>query len=283
MRRHPLLFVLAATLFAACDRPMPTEPAGGTGSENPPTGTTAPSDPEGAPVPPPIVPVDPTVYALTLSGSFTSSGTATGVLFLTSGSAMWNDGICTGDVALGTDGTWVSPTGTAGSAHDARCVGYWSDGRLGTRNKGTCTATPRGFIGLWANPGGRSTSPYHTKCLMRGTVTSMMTLTFSGSATLYVANDGSGRRILNFSSGDAVTGQLVYAGTATNYTTGTGSVIATDGGGALWTVDLTQAAFLWYVGQVNGDVIAELQGPGVEAVACSAATGCVLLTVSVGS
>jgi hypothetical protein len=201
---------------------------------------------------------------------------------LTTGNAMWNLGTCTGNVALGTDGTWVASTGTS-APHNPNCIAYWSNGHSGANEKGICSFTSQGYIGLWLNPGGHKTSPYHTKCLEVGTVSSTLTLTFTQGATLYTANDGTGRRILDFSDGTAVTGQLVYTGTATDYTTGTGAITATDGDGGTWTLDLTQAAFFWYTGAVNGDVIGQLQSPGVEAVACNAAVGCVLTTVQLGS
>ena len=289
MRLPALLLSILATALIGCDQPLALDPAadgspslpvvpGNPGSSDP----TEPSDPTGPPTPPPIVPVDPDAYALTLTGSFSTTGTSTGILFLTSGPAMWNQGTCTGTLALGTDGTWVSPTGQAGAARDPRCIAYWSDGHVGSNNRGSCRATARGFIGAWTNPGGHMGAPYHTKCLQRGTVSSTLVLDFTGSASLYVARDASGKRILDFESGGTVTGQLVYGGSSTGYTTGTGVVSAVDGGGATWTIDLGQAAFHWYTGVVNGDVTAALQNPGVEAVACSAATGCVIVMVSLG-
>ncbi|MGE5091272.1 MAG: hypothetical protein ACM3OH_03800 [Bacillota bacterium] len=287
MRTSPLLLpLLIAFALGACSRPMPLGPGdttgtGSTGGTGTGTGAGGDGDPIGPPAPPPIVSVDPTVYALTLSGSFTSTGTATGVLFLTTGNAMWNVGTCTGNVALGTDGTWVTSSGTS-APHNPNCIAYWSNGHSGANGKGICTFTSQGYIGLWLNPGGHRTSPYHTKCLETGTVISSLTLTFTQAATLYTANDGSGRKILDFSDGTGVTGQLVYTGTTADYTTGTGSITATDGDGGTWTLDLTQAAFFWYTGAVNGDVISQLQSPGVEAVACNATVGCVLTTVQLG-
>jgi hypothetical protein len=287
MRTSPLLLpLLIAFALGACSRPMPLGPGdttgtGSTGGTGTGTGAGGDGDPIGPPAPPPIVSVDPTVYALTLSGSFTSTGTATGVLFLTTGNAMWNVGTCTGNVALGTDGTWVTSSGTS-APHNPNCIAYWSNGHSGANGKGICTFTSQGYIGLWLNPGGHRTSPYHTKCLETGTVISSLTLTFTQAATLYTANDGSGRKILDFSDGTGVTGQLVYTGTTADYTTGTASITATDGDGGTWTLDLTQAAFFWYTGAVNGDVISQLQSTGVEAVACNATVGCVLTTVQLG-
>jgi hypothetical protein len=291
MRSRSLSIALTlAVALGACSRPVPLGPGDttGTGTDTG-TGTTTGTgtgstdgDPIGPPAPPPIVSVDPSIYSLTLAGSFTSTGTATGLLFLTTGNAMWNLGTCTGNVALGTDGTWVASTGTS-APHNPNCIAYWSNGHSGANGKGICSFTSQGYIGLWLNPGGHKTSPYHTKCLEVGTVSSTLTLTFTQGATLYTANDGTGRRILDFSDGTAVTGQLVYTGTATDYTTGTGAITATDGDGGTWTLDLTQAAFFWYTGAVNGDVIGQLQSPGVEAVACNAALGCVLTTVQLGS
>src|SRR5512143_931491 len=88
MRTSPLLLpLLIAFALGACSRPMPLGPGdttgtGSTGGTGTGTGAGGDGDPVGPPAPPPIVSVDPTVYALTLSGSFTSTGTATGVLFL---------------------------------------------------------------------------------------------------------------------------------------------------------------------------------------------------------
>lgn len=286
--RTPLLPVSLVLLLAlnACDRPTPLDP-GSNPSPNNPGGVVVDGgglagDPLGPPTPPPIVTVDPSVYALTLSGSFSSSGTSTGVLFLATGSAMWNQGTCSGDVALGTDGTWTY-NGTASAPHNSKCIGYWSDGRVGANNKGTCIATSLGFIGLWRNPGGHKSSPYHTKCLMLGTVSSTIAFTFTQAVTLYTSNDGKQKKILNFTSGSSVTGQLVYSGPTADYTTGTGSIAAVDGDGNNWSVDLGQAAFHWYTGAANGDVIAQLQGAGVEAIACNSTVGCVLTTVKLGA
>jgi hypothetical protein len=288
IRSLALILALAATA-GACSRPAPLGPGGtdtgtgtgtatGTGTG---TGTGIAGDPPGPPPPPPIVTVDPGVYALTLTGSFSSTGTTTGILFLTSGNAMWNVGTCTGSVALGTDGTWVTSSGSS-APHNPNCIAYWSNGHSGANNKGICTFTSRGYIGLWLNPGGHKTSPYHTKCLETGTVSTTLTLSFTQAATLYTANDGTGKKILDFSDGSGVTGQLVYTGSATDYTTGTGTITATDGDGGAWTMDLSQTAFYWYTGAVNGDVIAQLQSGGVQAVACNAAVGCVLATVVIG-
>jgi len=288
IRSLSLALALAATA-AACSRPTPLGPGGidtgtntGTGTGSGTTGTVTDGDPEGPPPPPPIVSVDPSVYNLTLSGSFSSTGTTTGVLFLTAGKAMWNVGTCTGNVALGTDGTWVTSTGSS-APHNPNCIAYWSNGHSGANGKGICSLTSLGYIGLWLNPGGHRTSPYHTKCLETGTVSSTLTLTFTQATTLYTANDGTGKKILDFSDGTGVTGQLVYVGSTDDYTTGTGIITATDGTGGTWTMDLTQAAFYWYTGAVNGDVIGQLQGPGVDAVACNPTVGCVLATVVIGS
>ena len=291
MRLSPLFLSLVAVMAIGCDKPMPLDPTDNPFVPSVPGNPSNPgssdpgeiSDPDGPPAPPPIVTVDPSVFGVSLSGSFTSSGTTTGVLFLTSGPAMWNQGTCSGDVALGTDGTWVSAAGVPGAAHDSRCISYWSDGRAGVNNKGTCTVTPRGFIGLWRNPGGHATSPYHAKCLSRGTVSSTLVLSFTQQAKLYTANDGSQRKVLDFIAAGTVTGQLVYTGSALGYTTGTGVMTATDGGGGAWTMSLSQAAFHWYTGAVNGDLISMMQPDGVEAIACNTAVGCVAATVKVGA
>ena len=296
MRSRSLYLALTlAVAAAACSRPAPLGPGlpGGDGTDIGTGGTgggggggtgggITDGDPEGPPPPPPIVTVDPSVFALTLTGSFSSTGTTTGIIFLTTGKAKWNVGTCTGDVALGTDGTWVTSTGSS-APHNPNCIAWWSNGHSGANGKGICTFTSLGYIGLWLNPGGHRTSPYHTKCLETGTVSSTLTLTFTQAATLYTANDGTGKKILDFSDGTGVTGQLVYTGTTADYTTGTGVITATDGTGGIWTMDLSQEAFYWYTGVVNGDVVGQLQSPGVEAVACNTTVGCVLATVVIGS
>jgi hypothetical protein len=289
MRSRSLLLALTlAVAAAACSRPAPLDPGltGGTGTGTDTgtggTGGITDGDPEGPPPPPPIVTVDPSVFNTTLTGSFTSSGTTTGILFLTTGKAKWNVGTCTGNIALGTDGTWVTSTGSS-TPHNPNCIAWWSNGHSGANGKGICTFTSLGYIGLWLNNGGHRTSPYHTKCLETGTVSTTLTLTFSQATTLYTANDGTGKKILDFSDGTGVTGQLVYVGSIGDYTTGTGVITAIDGTGGTWTMDLSQDAFYWYTGVVNGDVIGELQSPGVDAVACNAAVGCVIATVQIGS
>lgn len=307
MRSRSLLLALTlAVAAAACSRPAPLGPGlsggtgagtgtgsgtggstddgtgGGTGGGGTGGGGITDGDPEGPPPPPPIVAIDPSVFNTTLTGSFSSSGTTTGIIFLTTGKAKWNVGTCTGNVALGTDGTWVTSTGSS-APHNPNCIAWWSNGHSGARGKGICTFTSLGYIGLWLNPGGHRTSPYHTKCLQTGTVSSSLTLTFTQAVTLYTANDGSGKKILDFSGGTGVAGQLVYVSSTDDYTTGTGVITATDGSGGTWTMDLSQDAFYWYTGVVNGDVIGELQGPGVDAVACNAAVGCVIATVQIGS
>lgn len=302
MRSRSLHLTLAlACAVAACSRPTPLDPSliggngtgatggtvGGGGSTDGGTGGTGgggitDGDPEGPPPPPPIIAIDPSVYNLTLSGSFTSSGTTTGVLFLTTGKAKWNVGTCTGNVALGTDGTWVTASGPS-APHNSNCIAYWSNGHSGTNGKGICTFTSLGYIGLWLNPGGHRTAPYSSKCLETGTVSTTLTLTFTQATTLYTANDGTGQKILDFTDGTGVTGQLVYTGSAGGYTTGTGSITATDGSGGIWTMDLSQDAFYWYTGALNGDVIGDLQGnQGVDAVACNPTVGCVIATVQIG-
>jgi len=274
-RQAHLLLLCGSLALFGCSDAVPTGPGTGLGEND--------GNPSAPPAAPPIVVVDPDVYAVQLNGSFSTTGTSTGVIFLTSGPAKWNEGACSGSVANGTDGTWVSPSGQPGLAHDPRCIGYWSDGRPANNNRGTCSASTLGYAGLWIKQNGRRSAPYHSKCVMMGAASATLTLTFTQSATLYVANDGSGKRILNFSTGGTTAAQLVYNGTDAPYTTGTGAVTATDGSGNAWTMDLTQSVFFWYTGEYNGDVIAELQGIGVEAVACSPVTGCVLTTVRLGA
>jgi hypothetical protein len=225
--------------------------------------------------------VDPAVFAATVTGSVTTTGTASSLVFRTSGAARYNVGTCTGSVAQGTDGTWIDGTGTASAPHNPNCIDYWTDGRVGLNGKGQCTVTsPEGYIGLWLNPQLKKTSAYHSNCLKVGAPLPSLTISFSASGTVYDANDGSGRRILNLSSGGTAQAQLVYQGTAAGYTTGAGVLSGSDNGSpaGTWYIDFSQSALNWTTGVTNGDMIAALES-GVPVIACTASTGCALVTL----
>jgi hypothetical protein len=224
-------------------------------------------------------PLDTTVYTPSGSGSASSGGLSTALLFQTSGAGRYNLGTC------GANGTWTDPQGNVYGPHNPNCLAYYSDGRPGTNNKGQCVSSPEGYAGLWLNPSGHPTSPYHPKCLGLGAPTLSLALDFPAQAELYTANDGSGSRILNFSSGDTVDAQLVYHGTADGTTTGAGVLVGTDKvvPARTWSIGFAQPALNYTGGVTNGDLIAALQDSGVEVVACSAAVGCSLVTLKLSS
>ncbi|HEX3235489.1 MAG TPA: hypothetical protein VHR41_14920 [Gemmatimonadales bacterium] len=224
-------------------------------------------------------PVDTTVFTPSDSGTAGSGGLSTPLLFQTSGVARYNLGTC------GANGTWTDPQGHKYGPHNPNCLLYYSDGRLGNNNKGKCVSSSQGYAGLWLNPGGHATQPYSSKCLATGTSTLSLALAFPAQAELYTANDGSGARILNFSSSDTVLAQLVYHGPADGTTTGAGVLVGTDTlvPPRTWSIGFGQPALNYSTGVPNGDVIAELQDTGVEVVACSSAVGCSLVTLKLST
>jgi hypothetical protein len=288
------LAAAAALVLAACSSPTPTGPStpgtslipngganagggGGTAGGGTPTDSTGASGSAGSGT---IVPVDSTRFTpADTTPAVATSGPATSLVFLTSGPALGGVGTC------GHDGTWTAPDGTVSAPHSPKCLAYWSDGHVGNNGKGSCVASvPQGFPGVWINPGGHKSPPYHTQCLQTGATLPSLALTFSVQGTLYDATDGTGSRILNLGPvGGATTAQLVYHGTANDYTTGAGSLVATDNGvpAANWTVDFSQDALNWTTGLYNGDVIGSLASPGVPVVACNSAQGCVLVTLQI--
>lgn len=285
MKPFPLV-VAAALALAACNSPTATSPStpgtslipnggAGGGTSTGTAGGGAGSDT--------LIPVDSAKFAPTdTTPSVAVTGSATTLVFLTSGPALNGVGTC------GHDGTWTAPDGTVSAPHSANCLAYWSDGRAGNNGKGSCVASqPQGYPGLWLNPGGNKTAPYHTQCLELGAVDSSLALTFSVQGTLYDAKDGSGSRILNLGPvGGAPTAQLVYHGSANDYTTGAGTLTATDGNvpAGIWTVDFSQVALNWTTGLFNGDLIDTLfSSTGVPVVACNGAQGCVLVTLQLGT
>ena len=74
--------------------------------------------------------------------------------------------------------------------------------------------------------------------------------------------------------------QLIYDG-ASGTTTGAGILIGSDNASPAntWTVYFGQPALSYTTGLANGDLIAELTGPGLEVVACSTPVGCSLVTL----
>ncbi len=66
--------------------------------------------------------------------------------------------------------------------------------------QGQCVTSPEGYVGLWLNPQAHATSPYHANCLELGSSSVNLTLRFPAQAELYLAKDGSGGSVLNFSS-----------------------------------------------------------------------------------
>jgi hypothetical protein len=233
---------------------------------------------------PQIVPIDPAVDEQTGTGTVGVGGSVTSLVFETSGTARFNEGTCSGSVSNGTDGTWTDADGVSHGAHNANCLGYFSDGRVGNNGKGTCVTSPEGYAGLWLNPGGHATSPYHSKCLQKGATTSGFALTFTAQAIIYTTNDGTGTRTLDFDQGDSTVAQLVYHG-SDDTTTGAGVLRATDNGAMTrtWTIGLAQPALNYQGGAANGDMIAELQGAGVPVVGCNPTLGCAMVTLQLGA
>jgi hypothetical protein len=280
MSRHLRNALIVTTLLAlaACgkDSSSPLDPT--TPSDpTPPTsgdGTDTPTDT-------PIVPIDPAIFSASVSGSFTTIGTSYGLLYRSSGPGAYNVGTCTGDPALGTEGTWIDANGTVTYSHHPNCIDYYSNNEVGNNNKGRCTVSALGYIGLWMNPNDRKTSPYHTQCLKLGESNTALTVTFAQPGVVYVAQDGSGQRILNFTTGSAVTAQLYYHGDAAAYTTGTGTITGTDNGSpaGTWSIDVSQTGLNWFTGLYNGDLITALQDTGVPVIACHASLGCDLVTL----
>lgn len=226
--------------------------------------------------PPTIVPVAPTAYDPAGSGPAGTSGSSTALVFKTTGVGLYGVGTC------GANGFWTDPAGNVFGPNNPNCLDYGSDGSPGNNGKGQCVTSPSGQPGLWINPGGQSTHPFHSKCLRTGVTTTSLALSFAPQAQLFDANDGSGNRVLNFYSSGSVVAQLLYQGT-TNTTTGAGILVGTDNAAPArtWTVYFAQPALSYTSGLVNGDLIADMTGAGVEVVACSSNIGCSLVTLAV--
>jgi hypothetical protein len=311
MSRFRLATVLLATLaLAACSEGGPTSPSGtgtrdvpvngprdgGTGgisgggdttSTNPgdttsttPVDTAAAGDPivngtwttpgDSTPV---IQSVDPGVYDPAGTGSAATSGSSTALVFQTSGAGLYGVGTCSAN------GWWTDPDGGVFGPHNPNCLSYGSDG-TGNGGTGQCVTSATGQPGLWINPGGQETHPFHSKCLQVGPTTTLLALTFAPQAQLFTATDGSGNRVLNFYSGGAPVAQLFYDGNS-NTTSGAGILVGTDGStpAGTWTIFFGQPALSYAGGVVNGDLISGLTGSGVQVVACSTAIGCSLVNL----
>jgi hypothetical protein len=286
--------LLAALALSACTEAAdPTAPSGpipglpgtsgngGTTSGPTPIDTAAAGDPvdngtwtpPDSTRPPTIQPVDSTIYDSAGTGSAGTSGSSTSLVFKTSGSALYGVGTC------GPNGFWTDPDGNVFGPHNPNCLDYGSTG-TGNNGLGHCTTSASGQPGLWINPGGQTTHPYHPKCLRTGTTTTSLSLSFSEQAQLFDANDGSGNRILNFSSADSVVAQLVYDG-ATNTTTGAGILLGSDNASPAntWSIYFAQPVLSYTSGVANGDLIGGMTGAGIEVVACSTSIGCSLVTL----
>jgi len=205
--------------------------------------------------------------------SSANAGGSTSLLFSASGTAEYGNGTCGGN------GVWTDSLGNVSAPHSSHCIAYWGDGHLGNNHKGQCVSSSQGYPGLWLNPQLRPTSPYHTNCLKLGTTSFTLALHFSANATVYSANDGSGERVLNFGAGGTTVAQLIYHGTAGDYTTGAGTLSGTDGSPAVWTIDFSQTALNYTSGLTNGDLIDALTTSGVQLVACQGSAGCSLITL----
>ena len=146
--------------------------------------------------------------------------------------------------------------------------------------KGQCTVSASGQPGLWVNPGGQETHPFHSKCIRTGATITSLALSFGPQAQIFDANDGSGNRVMNFYSSGSVVAQLQYDG-ATNTTVGAGILVGSDNASPAntWTIFFGQPALSYPGGLANGDLIGEMTGAGVEVVACNTAIGCSLVTL----
>ena len=221
-----------------------------------------------------IEPVDPAVYPPTESGSAGTTGSSTALVFKTSGSGLYGVGTCSGN------GNWTDPAGNVFGPHNPNCLDYGSDGGTGVNGKGHCILSDGGQPGLWVNPGGQLTHPFHSKCIQTGATTTALELSFGPQAQIFDANDGSGNRVMNFYSTGIVVAQLRYDG-ATNTTVGAGILVGSDNASPAntWTIFFGQPALSYPGGLVNGDLIGDMTGQGVEVVACNTAIGCSLVTL----
>jgi hypothetical protein len=103
-------------------------------------------------------------------------------------------------------------------------------------------------------------------------------------AELFQATDGSGGRMLNFTSGGVIQAQLIYHGSAADSTTGAGVLLGTDNSSSaqIWSIGFSQPALNYTGGAANGDLITALSTTGVEVIACNTAVGCSTITLKIG-
>ena len=246
---------------------------GGTVNGDPTTNGGWPN-PDGT-VPTPT-PVDTSVYTPSDTGSAGSEGSSTALLFQTSGSARYGLGTC------GANGVWTAPDGHQYGPYNPNCILYAADSTPGNNGKGMCVTSDDGDPGLWLNPTMHPTSPYHTKCLRLGATTTDITLSFPAQAELYTAKDGSGGKMLNFVVAGTIQAQLIYD-PVSGTTSGSGVLVGHDNfiPWRMWSVGFGQPALNFTGALANGDVIKDLQGTGVQVVACSSAVGCSLITLAI--
>jgi hypothetical protein len=240
------------------------------GAGDPVTNGTWTSPGDSTPV---VQPVDPGSYTPGGSGTASTSGSSTALLFNASGAGLYGIGNC------GPNGFWTDPDGNVFGPHNPNCLAYGTSGP-GNNGTGQCTTSPTGQPGLWINPGGQATHPFHSKCLQTGPVTTALALSFPSQAQLFDATDGSGNRVLNFYSGGVAVAQLFYDGN-TNTTSGAGILVGSDNAtpANTWTVYFGQPALSYAGGISNGDLIDGVTGSGVKVVACSTPVGCSLVTL----
>jgi hypothetical protein len=250
-----------------------TNPADTAGAGDPVSNGTW-TTPDGEPTT--IQPVNDSIFDATGSGSAGTSGSSTALVFKTSGTGIYGVGTC------GPNGLWTDVSGNVFGPNNPNCLDYGSDGSPGNNGNGQCIASASGQPGLWVNPGGHETHPFHSKCIRVGPTTTSLELSFAPQAQIFDATDGSGSRVMNFYSESAVVAQLLYDGN-TGTTTGAGLLIGGDNVSQdhIWTVFFGQPSLSFSGGLANGDLIDEMTSGGIEVVACSTTLGCSLVTLQV--
>lgn len=247
-----------------------TNPADTVGAGDPVTNGTWTSPGDSTPA---VQPVDPGSYTPGGSGTASTSGSSTALLFNASGAGLYGIGTC------GPNGFWTDPEGNVFGPNNPNCLAYGTSG-TGNNGNGQCTTSPTGQPGLWINPGAQATHPFHSKCLQTGPTTTALALSFPSQAQLFEATDGSGNRVLNFYSSGVAVAQLLYDGNA-NTTSGAGILVGADNAtpANTWTIYFGQPALTYQGGIENGDLIDAVTGSGVQVVACTTALGCSLVTL----
>ena len=223
-----------------------------------------------------VEPIDTGTYVPADTGTSGTSGTSIELTFQTSGAARLGEGTC------GPKGRWTF-NGVTSGPNSPNCLAYLSGNEAGINGKGSCTVSAQGYPGLWLNPAGHPTTPNHTNCLPVGPSSTTLALTFPGQTVLYQANDGSGRRILDFRWNGETLAQLTYQGGAQDVTSGAGVLATGDNAtpSRIWTIDFAQPALNQSGTIPNGDLTAALIDAGVQVVACNTAAGCSLVMLRV--